>query len=59
MNMWFMTSDRWAIALGGSGNGDGNVPPTGFFKHFCGGNSLYGTYDLGRTITHEVGHYCC
>ncbi|MDA0912257.1 MAG: gliding motility-associated C-terminal domain-containing protein [Bacteroidetes bacterium] len=44
--------------LGGSGNGDGvTCDPAYFGSVSCGGNSISGTYDMGRTITHEVGHY--
>jgi len=44
--------------LGGNGNGDGvTCHPQAFSSISCGGNSLYGAYNLGRTITHEVGHY--
>lgn len=44
--------------LGGLGNGDGvTCGPTYFGATSCGGNTIDGTYDLGRTITHEVGHY--
>lgn len=44
--------------LGGNGNGDGvTCHPQAFGSLSCGGNSLYGAYNLGRTITHEVGHY--
>ena len=44
--------------LGGSGNGDGVAcHPQAFSSISCGGNTLYGSFNLGRTITHEVGHY--
>lgn len=42
----------------GSGNGDGvTCSPEYFGSVDCGGNTLSGQYDMGRTITHEVGHY--
>ncbi len=44
--------------LGGSGNGDGVTCTTEAFSSVsCGGNTIMGQYNLGRTITHEVGHY--
>lgn len=44
--------------LGGNGNGDGvTCDPQYFGSVSCGGNTLSGTFDLGRTVTHEVGHY--
>jgi gliding motility-associated-like protein len=44
--------------LGGTGNGDGvTCGPSFFGSVSCGGNAIDGTYNLGRTITHEVGHY--
>ncbi len=44
--------------LGGNGNGDGVVCGiTAFGSVSCGGNNLMGQYNLGRTITHELGHY--
>jgi len=43
--------------LGGSGNGDVVVCGLPYFgTSNCNGN-LSGTYGLGRTMTHEVGHY--
>ena len=44
--------------LGGSGNGDGvTCDPQYFGSVSCGGNAISGAFDMGRTITHEVGHY--
>ena len=44
--------------LGGNGNGDGVVCTTNAFSSIsCGGNTINGTYNLGRTMSHEVGHY--
>lgn len=44
--------------LGGSGNGDGvTVAPAYFGSISCGGNTVNPPYNLGRTTTHEVGHY--
>lgn len=44
--------------LGGNGNGDGVVCGITYFGSIsCGGNTISGQYNLGRTITHEVGHY--
>ncbi len=44
--------------LGGNGNGDGVACTTTAFSSIsCGGNVIDGTYNLGRTMTHEVGHY--
>lgn len=44
--------------LGGMGNGDGiTCDPAYFGSVSCGGNNIDGTYNLGRTVTHEVGHY--
>jgi hypothetical protein len=59
MNMWVRDIGPLGYSpLGGSGNGDGvTCHPQAFSSISCGGNSLYGTYNLGRTITHEVGHY--
>ncbi len=43
--------------LGGNGNGDGVVCGLAYFgSSNCNGN-LSGQYGLGRTMTHEVGHY--
>ena len=42
----------------GSGNGDGiTCSPEYFGSVSCGGNALSPQYDMGRTVTHEVGHY--
>ena len=59
MNIWVRDIGPLGYSpLGGSGNGDGvTCHPQAFSSISCGGNSLYGAYDLGRTITHEVGHY--
>ncbi|NEN23702.1 T9SS type B sorting domain-containing protein [Cryomorpha ignava] len=44
--------------LGGDGNGDGVVCGiTSFGSVSCGGNTLMATYNMGRTVTHELGHY--
>lgn len=44
--------------LGGSGNGDGVTCGIPYFSSVsCGGNTISATYNMGRTITHEVGHY--
>jgi gliding motility-associated-like protein len=44
--------------LGGLGNGDGvTCGPDYFGSVSCGGNAVNPPYHLGRTITHEVGHY--
>ena len=44
--------------LGGNGNGDGVVCGiTSFGSVSCGGNNIDVTYGLGRTVTHELGHY--
>ena len=44
--------------LGGTGNGDGVVIGLQYFGSVsCGGNTIDATYSMGRTATHEVGHY--
>ena len=44
--------------LGGSGNGDGvTCDPAHFGSVSCGGNAVSAPYNMGRTVTHEVGHY--
>ena len=44
--------------LGGNGNGDGVVCGIEYFSSIsCGGNTLSAQYNLGRTSTHEIGHY--
>ena len=45
--------------LGGSGNGDGVVISRDAFGagNGCTGVSPQSPYDLGRTLTHEMGHY--
>lgn len=44
--------------LGGNGTGDGVVCGiTSFGSVSCGGNTISATYSLGRTVTHELGHY--
>jgi hypothetical protein len=41
----------------GSGNGDGvTCSPEYFGSVNCGDNNLSGQYNMGRTVTHEVGH---
>ncbi len=59
LNMWVRDIGPLGYSpLGGSGNGDGvTCHPQAFSSISCGGNTLYGTFNLGRTITHEVGHY--
>lgn len=44
--------------LNGNGNGDGITCGIAYFGTVsCGGNTLSATYNLGRTTTHETGHY--
>lgn len=44
--------------LGGQGNGDGaTCDPAYFGAVSCGGNAVNPPYDMGRTMTHEIGHY--
>lgn len=45
--------------LGGAGNGDGVVVDRGAFgvSGSCGNIGASAPYNLGRTLTHEVGHY--
>ncbi|WP_235296580.1 M43 family zinc metalloprotease [Portibacter marinus] len=44
--------------LGGDGDGDGVVVDNNAFASIsCSGTELGGTYNLGRTLTHELGHY--
>lgn len=44
--------------LGGTGNGDGVVIGITYFGEVsCGGNTIDATYSMGRTATHELGHY--
>jgi len=44
--------------LGGQGNGDGaTCDPSVFGSVSCGGNTVNGPYNMGRTMTHEIGHY--
>jgi hypothetical protein len=45
--------------LGGSGNGDGVVIDAAAFGsgNGCGNIAPQSPYDLGRTLTHELGHY--
>lgn len=44
--------------LGGNGNGDGAVCNiTAFSSVSCGGFDVSNQYGLGRTMTHEIGHY--
>ena len=44
--------------LGGNGNGDGvTCDPAYFGSVSCGGNSVSAPFNMGRTLTHEVGHY--
>ncbi len=57
---WFVrdiTNPLGYSPLGGNGNGDGVVCGLAYFgTSACAGN-LSPTFNLGRTITHEVGHY--
>lgn len=44
--------------LNGSGNGDGITCGINYFGSIsCGGNTISAGYNLGRTMTHEMGHY--
>lgn len=44
--------------LGGTANGDGAACTTTAFSSIsCDGNVVTGAYNLGRTMTHEIGHY--
>ncbi len=44
--------------LGGTGNGDGATIGIAYFSSVsCGGWDVSNQYNLGRTATHEVGHY--
>lgn len=44
--------------LGGAGNGDGVACTLSSFGSVsCGGNAISTPFHLGRTMTHEVGHY--
>ena len=45
--------------LGGAGNGDGVVIDLGAFglSTSCGNVGASAPYNLGRTLTHEIGHY--
>ncbi|MCH2215581.1 MAG: gliding motility-associated C-terminal domain-containing protein [Flavobacteriales bacterium] len=59
MNMYVrdMTNPLGFAPGGGTGNGDGVVCGLPYFgSSNCNGN-LSGQYNLGRTVTHEVGHY--
>ena len=61
LNFWVRTIGGGTLGyspLGGTGNGDGvTVDPAYFGSVSCGGNTVNAPYDLGRTMTHEVGHY--
>ena len=61
LNFWVRTIGGGTLGyspLGGQGNGDGvTVDPAYFGTVSCGGNVVNPPYDLGRTMTHEVGHY--
>ena len=57
---WFVrdiTNPLGYSPLGGSGNGDGVVCGLAYFGTSNCNGTLSGQYNLGRTITHEVGHY--
>lgn len=44
--------------LGGNGNGDGVTIGAAYFSTVsCGGVDISPQYGLGRTVTHEIGHY--
>lgn len=61
LNFWVRTIGGGTLGyspLGGTGNGDGvTCDPQYFGSTSCGGNTVNPPYNLGRTITHEVGHY--
>ncbi|NNE54985.1 MAG: hypothetical protein HKN32_03115, partial [Flavobacteriales bacterium] len=61
LNFWVRTIGGGVLGyspLGGNGNGDGvTVDPAYFGSTSCGGNTVSPPFDLGRTMTHEVGHY--
>ena len=61
LNFWVRTIGGGTLGyspLGGTGNGDGvTVDPAYFGTVSCGGNTVNPPYHLGRTMTHEVGHY--
>ena len=61
LNFWVRTIGGGTLGyspLGGTGNGDGvTVDPAYFGSTSCGGNSVNAPFDLGRTMSHEVGHY--
>ncbi len=61
LNFWVRTIGGGTLGyspLGGSGNGDGvTVDPSYFGTVSCGGNTVSPPFHLGRTTTHEVGHY--
>ena len=53
-----MTNPLGFSPLNGNGNGDGvTIGITYFGTVNCGGNTLGASYNLGRTATHEIGHY--
>lgn len=53
-----MTNPLGFSPLGGNGNGDGvAVGATYFSTISCGGIDISAQYALGRTATHELGHY--
>ncbi len=61
LNFWVKDLDGGILGfspLGGSGNGDGIACTFSSFSSVsCGGNTVSPPYHLGRTMTHEVGHY--
>jgi gliding motility-associated-like protein len=61
LNFWVRTIGGGVLGyspLGGTGTGDGvTVDPAYFGSVSCGGNTVTPPYNLGRTMTHEVGHY--
>ena len=53
-----MTNPLGFSPLNGNGNGDGITCGISYFGTVnCGGNTLSASYNMGRTTTHEVGHY--
>lgn len=53
-----MTNPLGFSPLNGNGNGDGVTCGISYFGTVnCGGNTLNTQYNLGRTTTHEMGHY--
>lgn len=61
LNFWVRTLGGGILGyspLGGNGNGDGVACTiSSFGATSCGGITVSPPYHLGRTMTHEVGHY--